>query len=200
MENISTYKNIHDGKRLFIMASGPSLKLLDLEPLSRRMVMGLNRSVRIYPDAYYHCMFDDRLFDELSGYLGNIRKLFTLEGKPCGVPLHLLGAEGFSWDLEKGIYSGYTVAYFGLQVAVYMGFKEIVYLGLDLSHKDGNTHFFGHDFHSQNHEETEFPRMAKTLTYGAKVLSESGIKVFNCSPTSSLECFLKISYEEAIAL
>jgi hypothetical protein len=200
METISTYKKIHEGKRLFILASGPSLKQLDLEPLSRRMVMGLNRSLLIYPDAYYHCMFDDRLFEDLSEYLGNIRKLFTLEGKPSGLPLHLLGAEGFSWDLEEGIYSGYTIAYFGLQLAVYMGFKEIIYLGLDLSHENGNTHFFGFDYHSQNHEQTEFLRMAKMLMYGAEVLSNTGIKIFNCSPISSLNCFPNISYEEALAL
>jgi len=200
MDNISGYKNIHEGKRLFIMASGPSLSQLDLAPLKNRIVMGLNRSLLIYPECYYHCMFDERLFVMLSNYLGHIRKLFTLNNRPCGLPLKLLGGEGFSWNLEEGIYSGYTIAYFGLQVAVYMGFKEIYYLGLDLRHEQGKTHFFGQDYHSENHEQNAFPRMEKMFTYGSKVLSESGIKVFNCSPISTLECFPKISYEEAIAL
>ncbi len=78
--------------------------------------------------------------------------------------------------------------------------KGQVYLGLDLKHFAGRTHFFGHDFHSRNHEQTEFPRMEKMLTYGAKVLSGTGVKVYNCSPLTDLECFPKISYDEALLL
>lgn len=200
MKKIADFKNRHEGKRLFILASGPSMNNLDLSPLERRMVMGLNRSFLIFPDTYYHCAMDFRLFDEFQTYLKNTRHLFTLEGRPWGTPIKLLGAEGFSWDLEKGIYSGYTIAYIALQIAVYMGFKEIFYLGLDLKHEKGNTHFFGQDYHSKNHETTEFPKMKKMLAFGAQELSNTNVKVFNCSPVSSLECFSKVSYEYAISL
>lgn len=200
MTEIKSFKNIHDQKRLFIMASGPSLSTLDLSPLHRRLVMGLNRSSFIFPDTHYHVCMDQRLFDEYPDLLKNTRFLFTLEGRPWGVPLKLLGSEGFSWDLEEGIYSGYTVSYVALQIAVYMGFKEIYFLGLDLRHEGTNTHFFGHDFRSENHETTEFPKMRKMLHYGAKILSESDVKVFNCSPVSDLECFSKVTYEHAISL
>ena len=88
---------------------------------------------------------DQRLFDEHPDVLGRTRYLFTFEGRPWGIRLPLLGSEGFSWDLEQGIYSGYTVSYFALQLAVYMGFKEIFYLGLDLKHEGYKTHFFGSD-------------------------------------------------------
>ncbi|NIQ02162.1 MAG: hypothetical protein GWM98_18620, partial [Nitrospinaceae bacterium] len=128
------------------------------------------------------------------------RYLFTLEGRPWGVPMKLLGAEGFSWDLEKGVYSGYTISYVALQVAVYMGFNEIFYLGLDLRHQGSRTHFFGYDFHSKDHEKTEFPKMRKMLSFGARVLKKSDIRVFNCSPVSDLECFPKVSYDYAISL
>ena len=197
---ISDFKKIHEGKRLFILASGPSLERINLAPLRRRLVMGLNRSPLAFANTHYHCTMDHRLFDEFSDMLSKSRYLFTLEGRPFGVPLRLLGAEGFSWNLEEGIYSGYTISYFALQVAVYMGFKEIFYLGLDLKHFAGRTHFFGHDFHSRNHEQTEFPRMQKMLEYGAKALSGSGVRVFNCSPLTDLECFEKVSYEYALSL
>lgn len=200
MNKIREFKNIHEGKRVFILASGPSLGTLDLSLLERRVVIGLNRSALIYPDTHYHCTMDQRLFDEHPDVLRKTRYLFTLPGRPWGMPLPLLGAEGFSWDLEQGIYSGYTVSYFALQVAAYMGFKEIFYLGLDLKHDGGNTHFFGNDFHSRNHEQSEFPRMAKMLRYGAGILRKTDIKVFNCSPLSDLDCFERISYDDAISL
>lgn len=200
MNKITDFKNRHEGKRIFILASGPSLKDLDLSPLKRRMVMGLNRSFLIFPDTYYQCVMDYRLFDEFQDSLKKTRHLFTLEGRPFGTPIKLLGAEGFSWDLEEGIYSGYTIAYVALQIAVYMGFKEIYYLGLDLKNEGANTHFFGHDYHSKNHETTEYPRMKKVLEFGAQTLSNTNVNVFNCSPVSQLECFPKVSYEYAISL
>lgn len=197
---IRDFKNIHEGKRLFILASGPSLERINLAPLRRRLVMGMNRSPLAFPNTHYHCTMDHRLFEEFPQMLSKTRYLFTLEGRPFGIPLRLLGSEGFSWDLEDGIYSGYTTSYFALQVAVYMGFKEIYFLGLDLRHYAGRTHFFGHDFHSRNHENTEFPRMRKMLNYGAKELEGTDILVFNCSPRSDLECFPKVSYEYALSL
>ena len=199
-EPIEYFHNLHQGKRLFILASGTSLISLDLAPLHRRLVMGLNRSAKIFPDTFYHCVMDQRLFDESPELLKTSRHLFTLKDRPWGTPIELLGSEGFSWDLSKGVYSGYTVSYMALQIAIYLGFTEIFFLGLDLKHGGGNTHFFGYDFHSHSHEETEFPRMHKMMCYGAKILANTDIKVFNCSPISTLDCFPKVSYEYALSL
>jgi hypothetical protein len=199
MEQISDYKNLHLGKNIFILASGPSLADLDLSLLKNKTVMGLNRSILVYPTPYYQCVFDYRLFDLYLDAFKNVRKLFTLKDRPLGLTMKLLGGEGFSHDLEEGIYSGYTISYFALQVAVYMGFKKIFFLGLDLKHEGPNTHFFGQDPQTLNHEQTEFPKMNKMLNYGAEILASTNVKVYNCSPISTLECFSKISYEEALA-
>ena len=199
MQKISDYKNLHQGKNIFILASGPSLDDLDLSLLKNKMVMGLNRSTLVYPKSYYQCVFDHRLFDLYLDDYKNVRQLFTLEGRPLGLPFKLLGGDGFSFDLEDGIYSGYTISYFALQVVVYMGFKNIFFLGLDLKHDGSKTHFFGQDQKTIDHEKTEFPRMFKMLNYGAEVLASKNIKVYNCSPVSTLDCFSKISYEEALA-
>lgn len=198
MPNVADFKDVHNGKRLFILASGPSLVEHDLSRLRRRLVMGLNRSVWVYPDSHYHCTMDQRLFDEFPEVLGATRYLFTLEGRPFGIPLRLLGSEGFSEDLTQGIYSGYTVSYFALQVAIYMGFREVFFLGLDLNHRADQTHFFGHDFRSRTHVDTEFPRMNRMLTFGAERAARLGVRVYNCSPTSSLECFERVSFDDAV--
>jgi hypothetical protein len=199
MCTIADFKDVHNGKRLFILASGPSLVQHDLSRLQRRLVMGLNRSAWAYPDSHYHCTMDQRLFDEYPEVLRATRYLFTLDGRPFGIPLLLLGSEGFSEDLTQGIYSGYTVSYFALQVAIYMGFHEIFFLGLDLNHQADQTHFFGHDFRSRNHVDTEFPRMRRMLTFGGEQAARLGVHVYNCSPTSALDCFQKVSLDWALA-
>jgi hypothetical protein len=200
LDSIERFRGLHSEKRLFILASGPSLSEIDLAPLSRRLVMGLNRSFLVYPDTHYHCCMDQRLFDLFPELLKKTRYLFTLEGRPWGIPMKLLGSEGFSDDLKSGVYSGYTISYLALQVALYMGFRKVVYVGLDLHHKDGKTHFFGNDFHSRNHEDTEFPRMKRMLEFGVKEAAARGVKVFNCSPLSTLEGFTRLSFDAALAL
>ena len=200
MKLISDYKNLHIGKKLFILASGPSLAEQDLSLLKNKMVMGLNRSILTYPSRYYQCVFDYRLFDLYLEEFKKVRQLFTLEDRPLGLPLKLLGGEGFSFDLEEGIYSGYTISYFALQVAVYMGFKKIFFLGLDLKHEGPKTHFFGQDSQTLNHEQTEFPKMLKMLNFGAQTLASSDVEVYNCSPSSTLETFKKINYLDSVAL
>jgi len=80
-----------------------------------------------------------------------------------------------------------------------MGFREIFYLGLDLAHRKGETHFFGKDFCSLNHEQTEFPRIRCSFERIAPELADRGIEVRNCSPISSLQCFEYLDYQEAIA-
>lgn len=198
MDKIEDFKNRHNDKNLFILASGPSLKELDLSPLDRRITMGLNRSFMAYPEPYYHCVFDYRLFELYPTELEKCRVLFTLEGRPFGLPLTLLGSQGFSEDLSEGIYSGYTISYFALQLAIYMGFKRIFFLGLDLKLKEKNTHFFGHDFHSKDHETTEFPKMIRSFETIAPELKARGHQIYNCSEESTLKCFPYMSYEEAL--
>lgn len=198
MDNISDFKDRHKEKNLFILASGPSLKELDLSGLSRRITMGLNRSFMIYPEPYYHCVFDYRLFELYPEELKKCRVLFTLEDRPWGLPLNLLGSKGFSWNLEEGIYSGYTISFFALQLAVYMGFERIFFLGLDLDFREKDTHFFGYDYHSKDHKTTEFPKMLESFQKIAPTLKERGIQVYNCSPVSQLEVFPFMSFEEAM--
>jgi hypothetical protein len=197
-ETIGDFRDLHRDKGVFILASGPSLATLDLTPLRRRIVIGLNRSSLIFPDTHYHCTMDDRLFREYGDLLRKSRYLFTFEDRPFGIPLRLLGSEGFSYDLSRGIYSGYTVSYFALQLAVWMGFTRVCFLGLDLCHDGGRTHFFGVDDVSRNHEQTEFPKMIRMMEYAADQLAGTRVQVCTCSPTSTLDCFERVSYEQAL--
>jgi hypothetical protein len=197
---VKNFKNLHSSKHCFIISSGPSISKLNLEPLNRRLTFGLNRSFMAFKNSYYHCTFDHRLYDMYPEELKQSRYLFTLDGRPFGIPIPLVGVNGWSWDLEQGIYSGYTISYFALQLAVYMGFKEIYFLGLDLKNEKYNTHFFGEDFHSLDHDRTEFPKMRKSFEDIAPILKEKGINVYNCSPVSTLSCFPYVDYNLAITI
>ena len=195
---IEKFKELHKSKHVFIIASGPSLAELDLSPLERRLTIGLNRSFMAFPDSYYHCAFDHRLFEIYPEQLKKTRYLFTLEDRDFGIPIKLLGTKGFSFDLKEGIYSGYTISYFALQLAVYMGFKKIIYLGLDLQNTQDKTHFFGHDYNSEDHDQGEYQKMISSFEEISEQLNSRGIGVYNCSQDSALKCFPYLKYEHAL--
>lgn len=198
MNSIQDFRGLHRGKRVFILASGPSLAEHDLSPLDRRITMGLNRSFLTYAETNYHCAFDQRLFDMYPDETKATRYLMTLPGRPWGIPIELLGADGFSYDLKQGIYSGYTISFFALQVAVYLGFQDIIFLGLDLCHQGNMTHFFGEDWHSRNHETSEFPKMAQSFSQWVPQLLNDGIDVWNCSPYAQIDAIPHLDYADAL--
>ena len=80
-----------------------------------------------------------------------------------------------------------------------MGFNRLYFLGLDLKHRQGQTHFFGQDPVSRNHEQTEFPKMIRMLHHASDVLADTDVKVYNCSPDTNLDCFERVSFEWAVA-
>ena len=62
------YKNIHNGKRCFIIGNGPSLKTVDLEKLKDEITFTVNQSPRMkdFPKIHtnYHIWTDERFFNE----------------------------------------------------------------------------------------------------------------------------------------
>lgn len=193
---ILPFHQLHRGERVFLLASGPSLTTLPLDRLRGQVVMGLNRSALAFPETQYHCAMDRWLFRRHPSLLRRCPTLFTVPDRPFGIPLRLLddedervGPDGFSLDLREGIYSGRSVAYFALQVAVWMGFQEIVYLGLDLAHGP-TTHFFGNDHPRSNEKRLEIFRHIRTnLENAARLLQPRGVRLVQCGSLHPVEGF-----------
>ncbi|MBE9507210.1 MAG: DUF115 domain-containing protein [Chloroflexi bacterium] len=136
----------HRGERCFVIGNGPSLKQTDLSLLENEITFGMNR---IY-----------LLFDELgfaTSYYVSINKLVIkqcaheiVEKVPCPkfigwhtcdlidfLPdmmfLYHHGSPRFSTDITKGLWDGATVTYAAIQVAYYMGFEQVILIGVDHS-------------------------------------------------------------------
>lgn len=187
--HIINYKNLHRGKRLFIIASGPSLSGIDPALFSKEITMTLNDALVKFPKTRYASIMDSRKLHELHQELLDVKVLFTLKGNSFGVEINLIGPEGLSLDLGEGIYSGYTVAYFSLQIAIYMGFKEVYYVGLDLGNTTKKSHFFG-TRPLQNRDRPEvYAQMRRSFEKASARIKELGLKVYNCSPVSELKTF-----------
>lgn len=153
-ENLKNLKDIHKGKRCFIIGNGPSLRAEDLDMLKDEITFAVNRIYLYYNKTEwrptYYGVIDDK---HLSNSTDGIR---SVQAEKKFIPMYILrdikkeieGATYFDFDTSKfypeppnfsadvsdRVYEGMTVTYALLQIACYMGFKKIYLLGLDHSY------------------------------------------------------------------
>ena len=144
--SVSQLKNKHDGERVFILANGPSLKKVDFSLLKENFSIGLNRiyllekEVGFLPD--YLVVVNDLVLSQFSDDLNFLEtnKFFPFKyknkfhenrGKNYFFSPSLSINDGFSKNFSDVVYTGGTVTFVALQLAFFLGFKEVILLGLD---------------------------------------------------------------------
>ncbi len=147
-EYLKTLKDIHKGERLFLIANGPSIKDMDLGVLKNEFTMCMNRFY-IYFDKigfvpnYLVCV-EDLVLGQFAEDFNNI----PIEGKFVNWRFHQqinkchYLKEAFAFnpffqnDITNPTHFGGTVTFACLQLAYYMGFSEIIIIGMDHSFKE----------------------------------------------------------------
>ena len=143
VKSMSGYKNIHCGERCFIIGNGPSLRKMDLYPLKNEYTFGLNRIYLLFPElgfqtSYYVCvnpLVIEQFADEIA--VLNLTQFLTDKGLNSAffssktMFLHSRPGLKFSKKPQFYIYEGATVTYVAMQLAFYMGFKEVILIGVD---------------------------------------------------------------------
>jgi hypothetical protein len=143
IRRLREFKDIHKGERCVIIGNGPSLINMDLSLLDSEITFGLNRIYLLEQMSqaslnYYVCV-NPLVLEQFSKDIKNIRcpKFLSFKGYKYFQPqddllfLNSLPRWAFSTDITKGICEGYTVTYVAMQIAYYMGFTEIVLIGVD---------------------------------------------------------------------
>ncbi|TLN09849.1 DUF115 domain-containing protein, partial [bacterium] len=59
------------------------------------------------------------------------RKVLTGDPKTIFVDTDFTGEENFNGDVRGRVYEGFTVTYVALQLAFYMGFEQVILIGVD---------------------------------------------------------------------
>lgn len=152
---LERFKNIHAGKRVFVIGNGPSLTVQDLNTLHEHgeICIAFNKVYRVYDRTAWradYLGFSDMYAIEdceadipsLPGQL-ILADSFHFYPNKCfsNVQYYHMNAEkfypnypGFSDNASKVMYNGWTVTYdIGIQLATYMGCKKIYLLGVDHS-------------------------------------------------------------------
>lgn len=147
--DIRRFKNIHSGQRCVIIGNGPSLRDTNLELIRNEFTFGLNRIYLMFErlgwETTYHAVVNRLVVEQCTEDFRKIEApLFTttlnrdlLGGTPNTIFLNSAVGPKFYSDVSLGIWEGATVTYVALQLAYYMGFTDVILVGVDhrFSHK-----------------------------------------------------------------
>lgn len=236
MKSIAELYAQHAQNRCFILGNGPSLNKIDIGRLRSEVSFGVNsiflmtRTNGFRPT--YYVVEDNLVFSE------NQKDIDVYEGVTKILPKHYAeklanheecyvfemdtsfynkrnpacyAAPQFNTTSAPRFYCGQSVTYINMQLAYYMGFAEIVLLGMDFSyHKPPTHHQDGNHIHSNGDDPNHFhkdyfgagktwkdPRLGRVLRsyMRAKFEFESvGRKVVNATPGGKLELFPRVGF------
>lgn len=224
-KKIEYYHNKYVGRRCFIVGNGPSLSVDDLEHIKGEISFGTHRIYKIFNETTwrptFYCAQDYQLIlDSIPSILSmNVQEKFIAMVPTWRYP-RIKGVcfskmilkkffpspPDFSYDVSKEMFEGMTVTYMCLQFAVYMGFSEIILIGVDHNYSvemraDGTVEInkgIQDHFAADTEGITNIPQIEKTsLSYStAKDYAErKGISILNATRGGKLEIFPRVDFE-----
>lgn len=239
-KKLLSYKDKHKGERCFLIGNGPSLTTSDLELLKDETTFACNMICKIYdqttwrPD--YHCMIDgiiakyqcEEFMEKLSGVLFTNKSTYRiLAQKPddddqC-VQVTNVGKSPYYVKGDMLTYyvpSGATVMGFMLELAMFMGFKEIYLIGVDCTASNAPQGHFVKGYVSEELKEKDRERVRKrmknpdmtneeideyyfnmsTYTYRVvkKYADEHDVKIYNATRGGALEVYDRVVLEDVL--
>jgi len=218
---LSRFHDIHRGDRCFILGNGPSLKRTDLSLIRNEYTFGMNRIYLLFPalgwvTSYYvsiNTLVIEQCSQDISGL--TMPRFITWRGRRWvgGEGIYFLDTDytepaTFSKDIRGRIFEGSTVTYTALQIAFYMGFEEVILVGIDhsftskgrpnetlVSEGDDHNHFsadyFGKGFKWQL-PDLEASEQAYRLAKAA--FEKNGRRILDATVDGKLEIFEKVDY------
>jgi len=147
-KQLKAFRDRHKGERCFILANGPSLKEVDLLLLKDEFTFGMNRiylhfSEMSYQPTYYVAInelvleqfyMDIQTLSMPKFINWNKRDLFKRgNGETLFLKMELGLRDDFNFEITRPVSTGGTVTFVALQIAFYMGFKQVFLIGLDHS-------------------------------------------------------------------
>jgi len=140
---LAKFQNIHKGRRCVIIGNGPSLNKMDLSFLKDEITFGMNR-IYLLSDKWnftptYYVSVNPLVLEQSAEDIIKIPSPKFLSH--AGIPyfkdtddLIFFDSKSewyFSKDACEGISEGWTVTYVAMQLAYYMGFSEVILIGVD---------------------------------------------------------------------
>lgn len=206
--SVSDYKDRYTG-RLAILLSGTTAREQDLSRITCP-ILGVNQSYRLgvtYPRTPWHMVSGKvssrdhvPIIHRTWPHLPIFGVQWPLLVQVPGVVRLKIGGPTFSLDLAtKGIYC-LGAAVMSLQLAVHMGFTEIIYVGLDLKRRAPQLKAYETEPNPYDCD-NDYRLQAQAMREGAALLAthRPHVKVMNVSHDTNCDAFPVRSFDEVFA-
>ncbi|MDP1546572.1 MAG: DUF115 domain-containing protein [Anaerolineales bacterium] len=148
IKRLAALKDVHKGKRAFIIGNGPSLKQTDLGKLKNEITFGMNRIYLAFPEfgfsTTYLCVTNDLVVEQfvddftalaIPRFIAwrshrHFKPHLQKSQLPTFVYTSYTGPK-FSPDVRGRVWEGATVTNLALQLAFHMGIEQAILIGVD---------------------------------------------------------------------
>jgi len=222
-QRLISWCNRFEGQRCFLVGNGPSLRNTDLSKLDDEFTFGMNRIYLAFDEYDFktscivsvndlvmeQCHQDLKTLDIPKFVTWRARKYFEAGPQTLFLDSDYTLPENFSGDATGRLFEGFTVTYVCLQLAFFMGFSEVILIGVDhnfvtkgeanktvTSEGDDPNHFsasyFGKGFRWQL-PDLEGSERAYRMALGA--YQADGRQIFDATVNGKLTVFPKADYD-----
>lgn len=228
LDLLKEFKDIHNGERCFIIGNGPSLASEDLDRLQNEYTFASNRIFKIYNQTdwrpTYYGICDLTMFHQIKSEINSVGaksyffpldfiNIIKITGSIFFFPripfVFLRKRPKFSNKINIQMYEGGTITYFLIQLAAYMGFKEICLLGVDYNYSVNQTREEGlvrNDnitdyFYEGKVEKVTLPNLQVNLyayESAREYCDKNNIKIVNATRITKLNVFNKIDFDSLL--
>ncbi|MFM5253288.1 6-hydroxymethylpterin diphosphokinase MptE-like protein [Aeromonas hydrophila] len=205
---IKALKNKESGKDIYIIANGHSANNKDvINALKGKITIGMN-ATPLLTEKYglqldYYTVSDERFLRDKEKYhmatemlnkqtVRVFRSELIKHDSPSYIDntyyIRSLGRDGFSFNLANGFYFGCTTTMFSIQLATYLGARNIYLVGVDLQYPRDKPRFYS------EREPAPIDNFTcvqiKNIRDAYKALQQKNVGLFNCSKNSLLKPYL----------
>lgn len=227
MARLRHLRNTHAGRRCFILGNGPSLRLMNLQPLRNEFTFGLNRIYLLFETLGFSTTYLvamnrlvlEQFQKEITALPGTKFVNWFHRDIVTRTPSTLFIRPGFESRFSRnpvyhGTWEGATVTFVAMQLAYFMGFSKVILIGVDHSfHTTGiphqaiisegddpnhfDLHYFGKGIRWQL-PDLETSEFAYGLARDA--FRADGREILDATVGGKLNVFPKVDYEEILRM
>ena len=232
--NLHDLKNRHLSERAFVIGNGPSLCMEDLDLLAHEITFAANKIYLAFENTIwrptYYTVEDHLVAQQCRKQIQQLDAVVKFF--PHTLALHGLHfsnsieypfiwedvypeAPGFSNDAERGLHWGSTVTYTMMQMACYMGIKEIYLLGVDFRFtvpescaessgkfkvyiSEGEQNHFHPDYRKpgEHWHQPNLDYQNVSFLAAHKYAQENGVSICNATRGGNLEVFPRVQLQD----
>jgi len=144
-QRLETWRNRFADQRCFVVGNGPSLRNTDLSKLAESFSIGMNRIYLAFDEYQFktscvvsvndlvleQCHQDLQALDIPVFVSWRARKFFEPGPQLLYLDSDYTLPENFNGDATGRLFEGFTVTYVSLQLAYFLGFSEVILIGVD---------------------------------------------------------------------